>query len=95
MSKRDVKQITLRLPLEVDEALKEISEINRFNPDFIDFLSAYRDLRAEPHLWKGGAKPSPFLPLRSRTSTRIKPTLAPSASLQSLATWSLYYRLRR
>ena len=27
MSKRDVKQITLRLPLEVDEALKEISEI--------------------------------------------------------------------
>ncbi|CAM2913165.1 hypothetical protein I6E16_00525 [Ligilactobacillus salivarius] len=31
MSKRDVKQITLRLPLEVDEALKEISEITSIN----------------------------------------------------------------
>lgn len=31
MSKRDVKQITLRLPLEVDEALREISEITSIN----------------------------------------------------------------
>ena len=31
MSKRDTKQITLRLPLEVDEALKEISKVTSIN----------------------------------------------------------------
>lgn len=31
MNKKDIKQITLRLPLEVAEALKEISEITSIN----------------------------------------------------------------
>lgn len=31
MSKENAKQITLRLPLEVDEALKEISKVTSIN----------------------------------------------------------------
>ncbi len=45
MSKRDVKQITLRLPLEVNEALKEISEITSINVKDLILLAVLNNNR--------------------------------------------------